>query len=264
MDNYLDKNRLNSLYYSNAIKEAKNLKDLSDRAVTKHLKNFHIRHKFTHEIEIFIKSQLNGITKSKNEEQCRECLLNLKTESRYIEDQMFNLMGGNAKIVASATLEKKLDAWGYIINGVGVVISGTQVVAGFLLLTGSIAHGNIVGMTAGGLLMLHGVNGIEEGIMNLAKDRNDQIGDIKKGYLLTARFLGFDNRVGNLAYSAMDLSLSGYGLLRVIMKPDAWRLFKYLPSDYVRNFKSMGAPALTLEGIGDTLSIKSGYDELEN
>jgi len=28
--------------------------------------------------------------------------------------------------------------------------------------------------------MLHGVNGIEEGIMNLAKDRNDQIGDIKK------------------------------------------------------------------------------------
>lgn len=173
-------------------------------------------------------------------------------------------MGGKAKVVASATLEKKLDTWGYIINGVGVVIGGAQVVAGFLLLTGSIAHGNIVGMAAGGLLMLHGVNGVQEGIMNLAKDRNDQIGDIKKGYLLTASFLGFDNKVGKLAYSVIDLSLSGYGLLRMIMKPDAWRLFKYLPSDYVRNFKAMGAPALTLEGIGDTLSIKSGYDDLEN
>lgn len=63
-----------------------------------------------------------------------------------------------------------------------------------------------------------------------------------------------------MAYSAVDLSLSAYGLGRMVLKPDAWCLFHHIPSDYIRNLKAMGAPTLTIEGVGDILSIKAGYD----
>lgn len=109
MDNYLDKNRFQSLYYTNALKDAKNLKEASNRAVTKYLKNFHTRYRFLAEIEGFIQSQLYVISNSKNEDVCRECLLNLKEENNYIEDQMHSLMNGRAKTVASAALVKELD-----------------------------------------------------------------------------------------------------------------------------------------------------------
>ncbi|WP_338491193.1 DUF4225 domain-containing protein [Erwinia aphidicola] len=208
MDNYLDKNRFQSLYYTNALKDAKNLKEASNRAVTKYLKNFHTRYRFLAEIEGFIQSQLYVISNSKNEDVCRECLLNLKEENNYIEDQMHSLMNGRSKTVASAALVKELDTWGYMINGVGVVIGGF----------------------------------------------------LKKGYIETANFLGFDNKTGSIAYSAMDLALSGYGLGRLVLKPDAFRLFKYIPADFIRNYRIMTAPALAIEATGDGLSIRSAVE----
>lgn len=260
MDNYLDKNRFQSLYYTNALKDAKNLKEASNRAVTKYLKNFHTRYRFLAEIEGFIQSQLYVISNSKNEDVCRECLLNLKEENNYIEDQMHSLMNGRAKTVASAALVKELDTWGYMINGVGVVIGGFQVVAGAGIVISSLATGNIIGLGAGVLLVIHGFNSVQEGALNIADNRNDTTGFLKKGYIETANFLGFDNKTGSIAYSAMDLALSGYGLGRLVLKPDAFRLFKYIPADFIRNYKIMTAPALAIEATGDGLSIRSAVE----
>ncbi|WP_269724231.1 DUF4225 domain-containing protein [Yersinia enterocolitica] len=42
----------------------------------------------------------------------------------------------------------------------------------------------------------------------------------------------------------------------MVLKPDAWRLFRHIPSDYVRNIKTMGYGSLAIEGTGNALSVK--------
>ncbi|WP_338510842.1 DUF4225 domain-containing protein [Erwinia aphidicola] len=83
---------------------------------------------------------------------------------------------------------------------------------------------------------------------------------LKKHILPQQNTWGTATSAGKVAYSLMDLSLSFYSAGKMILKPDARRLFHYIPSDYVRNFRSMGAPSLIIEGVGDALSVKSAYD----
>ncbi len=110
-------------------------------------------------------------------------------------------------------------------------------------------------MAAGTLLVIHGLNGLQESATNLSQNRNDTTGFAKKGYIATAEFLGFDPKVGKIAYNVMDLSLSGYGVMRQVVKANAWRLFRFIPSDFVRNYKKMSNTALTIEATGDAISV---------
>lgn len=261
MDNYLDRNRFLSFYTTNALKEAQALKNTAQQAAFNYLKDSYIREKFIREIETFIQSQLDSIKNGKSERVCRDSLDNLRQEKTFIDRQTWSLLGGDAKIVASGEIVKELDSWGYIINGVGVVLGGFQIVAGITIFTGSLAHLNIVGMVAGATLFLHGINGIEEGIVNIKNGSEGHVGKIKEGYINTARFMGFDEKVGALAYSSMDLSLSAYGMARFVLKPDARRLFNFLPSDYIRNVKRMSVPSLLIEGAGDAITIKTALEE---
>lgn len=66
--------------------------------------------------------------------------------------------------------------------------------------------------------------------------------------------------MGVLAYNFMSIGLSGYGMARMVLKPDAWRLFRHIPTDYVRNIKTMGYGSLAIEGTGNTLSVKAIND----
>lgn len=102
---------------------------------------------------------------------------------------------------------------------------------------------------------------IEEGIVNIKNGSEGHVGKIKEGYINTARFMGFDEKFGALAYSSMDLSLSAYGMARFVLKPDARRLFNFLPSDYIRNVKRMSVPSLLIEGTGDAINIKTALEE---
>jgi len=54
-------------------------------------------------------------------------------------------------------------------------------------------------------------------------------------------------RPGNIAYDSMDIGLSVYGLNRLVLRPDAWRLFRYVRTDYVRAYRTMTPKALILE-----------------
>lgn len=255
MDNYLDKNRFISLYYANAQKEAVTLRQTADHAGFRYLRSTLVRDSFMKNIDIFIQSQLNGISKSKNESECRECISNLRKQKEHIDNQTFSLMNGRAKIMASGQVVKKLDAWGYIINGVGVVIGGIQFAAGIGIVFSSTITGNIIGIGAGAWLIMHGANSVIEGGNNIYKNRVDTVGFMRENYIETAKFLGFDKRTGSIAYSSVDLLLSGYGLGRLVLKPDEFCLFKHIHSDFVRNYKNASAPALTIEATGDTLSI---------
>ena len=113
-------------------------------------------------------------------------------------------------------------------------------------------------------LALHGLNGVEESLSNLKSGRNDAVGFLKEKYIQTASFFGFDEKTGRLAYSYADLFLSAYGVSRLILKPDSWRLFSYIRSDYVRNIKNMSRTDLLIEIGSDAATIKSIYSESHN
>ncbi|WP_338494643.1 DUF4225 domain-containing protein [Erwinia aphidicola] len=260
MDNYLYKNRFKSLYYANAEKDAIILRRTADHAAFKYLKNPHIRDKFKSEMETFIQSQLKGIINCNNENQCRELLFNLKKEKDYLDDQTFSLMSRQSRLVASVKIVSDSKTLGYIINGVGIITGSSQVLGGIGVFGSSFPEGNIIDMALGGMLILHGSNNLQESIENIKAGKTNQSGWLKKGYINVAKFMGFDNKTGELAYYAFDLTLSGYTLGRLVVRPDAHRLFKFIPSDYVRKYNTMGAPSLLIEGAGDVISIKSMHE----
>jgi hypothetical protein len=55
---------------------------------------------------------------------------------------------------------------------------------------------------------------------------------------------------GDLAYSAVDIGTSVYGLTRSVVKPGTWKLFRNISSDYVPAFKAMTGTELVTEGGG--------------
>lgn len=260
MDNYLDKKRFNSYYLTLALDEAENLRIAAQRASSRHLQDLFTRMNFNNEIEKFISSQLQGVKEAENENECESCLFNLKEERNFIYEQDNDLGMRRAQVVVSAELVNKLDTWGYIINGVSVVLSGFQIVTGGGLILASLTHGNVIMLSAGVLLAVHGMNGLSESYTNITTGRSDTVGFLKEQYITSAKFLGFSDKVGMHAYSIMDISLSIYGLARQVLKPDAYRIFRHIPSDFVRNYETMSRTALVLEAAGDGITIKSMAD----
>ncbi|WP_267431754.1 DUF4225 domain-containing protein [Erwinia psidii] len=109
----------------------------------------------------------------------------------------------------------------------------------------------------GALLVAHGANSVQESALNLYYGVDDSQGFMKKAYIAGAEFLGFDQKTGELAYSIMDLGLSAYGMGRLIIKPESWRLFRDLPTDYVRGIKEMSRFDLGVEVYNESMTIKS-------
>jgi hypothetical protein len=58
----------------------------------------------------------------------------------------------------------------------------------------------------------------------------------------------------------MDLALSLYGIVRLVQKPEAWRLYYFLNTDYVRGIKEMSRKELFIEVYNDASAIKSISD----
>lgn len=264
MDNYLAKNRFSDYFLTMANLEANRLSNLAATLADRHIKNSLVRSDFKEDIQNFITYQLQTLQSATSDSQCRQCVSNLQQERNYLDTQDTQLSMGSAQIVASAQLVEKNGIWGYIINGVGVVLSGLQIVVGGTMLTLSLASGNIIGIAFSGMLTLHGMNAFQESIRNLKTGKDDAEGFLKNGYIYTAKFLGFDERTGRLAYSYMDLFLSAHGMSRLVLKPETWRLFHYLRSDYVRNIKNMSRTDLLIEMGSDAMTIKTIHDENQN
>jgi hypothetical protein len=57
------------------------------------------------------------------------------------------------------------------------------------------------------------------------------------------------------------MGLSAYALGRHVLKPDSWRLFRYIRTDYMRSYKGMGDSALGFEIYTDLQTGKQLYQE---
>ncbi|MCF3191415.1 DUF4225 domain-containing protein [Pseudomonas bubulae] len=144
------------------------------------------------------------------------------------------------------------------LRGVGAIAGAFQFAAGAGICYASVGT---LCLLAGAPLMAHGANNAYENVRNLLGNRSDTQGPLRKGYQEAAKLMGGGTLEGDMAYGAVDLGLSVYGVGRMVLKPDSWRLFRYVNADYIRSYKVMGTKALVFEGISDGLTGRSMYLE---
>lgn len=250
MDNYWDTRRLSNHFLTIANLEANQLVNAATSLSQFHLKDALLRVKFQDEVREFARLQLHTIRTSTSDDQCQECIQNLKQESQHLKIQDRMLRTGEAVISSSVKFyhdnEKII---GYVIDGIGVVLGTLQLVAGVGVFAGSLVSGNVIGIIAGSALITNGAGAMAESIDKLRGVPNPS-NPVKEAYEDSAEFLGFDRRLGLLTYQVVDLTTSYYGIVKLTLKPEAWRLFKYLPTDYYRKVQVMSKPALALKGAG--------------
>ena len=260
MDNYWDKNRFSSYFLTMANLEAQQLYSKATEVSFLHLKDGFTQMAFQDDVKRFIDAQLSTIRSASSESDCHECLRNLQEEHKNlsIQDQM--LRSGQAALHASVQFIKSDNVWHWVINGVGIVLGSLQVIAGIGVIEASLATGMVFGAGFGALLIAHGANSVQESALNLYHGVDDSRGLLKRSYIAGAEFLGFDEKTGELAYTIMDLGLSAYGMSRLIVKPEIWRLFRHLPTDYIRGIKQMSRFDLGVEIYNDSMAIKTLLD----
>ncbi|WP_034949413.1 DUF4225 domain-containing protein [Erwinia oleae] len=255
MDNYLNINRTRNYFLTMANLEANHLNSTANFVSNIHLNDAFLRMNFRDEIRRFIDIQLTTIRNAASDELCQQCIQNLKKENAYLNIQHRMLRTGEAAIYAAVSFyHEHENIIGYVIDGIGVVLGGLQIVAGLSLAGASVSSGNIIGAVVGANLVLSGLSSVQENVKKIITGQQ-QPGFMKKGYMGMAEFLGFDEKLGVLAYQTVDLTTSYYGLLKLTVKPEAWRLYNYLPGDYYRKVNTLSKPALALKVTGASTKL---------
>ncbi|PSS57689.1 DUF4225 domain-containing protein [Pseudomonas sp. BBP2017] len=199
-----------------------------------HIKDGVVRTQFNREIAYYAKRIADDVADGKKTPD--EALLEIRNEQRSLIDQ-------------SLEIGRK---------GAGVIAGVFQVAAGATIC----ASPAIVLCGLAGLPMIaHGANNIYENGENLLTGRSDSEGWVRKGYQAAATSMGGSTRDGNIAYGVSDIGLSVYGMTRMVLRTGAWKLFKYIPSDYVRSYINMSRGAIVFEVGVDMLTGEQVYVE---
>lgn len=202
----------------------------------RHIKDGGLRMQFNREIAFYAKSVVDGVATGKKTPS--EALLEMKKEQRDLLDQGTQVL----------------------MKGAGLIAGALQVATGASICYGS---AGLLCVVAGVPLMAHGANNIYENGRNLWQGRSDTDGPVRKGYQAVAEAAGRKPHEGNVMYGTVDIGLSVYSLLRTVLKPGAWRLFRYVKDDYIRSYQAMGTGPLIFEIGVDMLTGQQVYVELE-
>ncbi|AZL73291.1 DUF4225 domain-containing protein [Pseudomonas oryziphila] len=200
----------------------------------KHLSDRRLRMQFNRELAYYARRVVNDVyERQMDPEQALAALNaeknNLKLQRERIITQSVGLLGGVGQIVAGG---------GFCYGSLGTLCA-----------------------VAGGPLIAHGTNNVYENLRGLYEGRDDVQGPVKKGYQEASKKLGFTEREGKLAYLVADLSLSIGALFRPVLKPDAWRLYKYYRVDKEIAIKQMSKAALGAEAAVNTPTAIDLYKE---
>lgn len=142
---YWKPDRFKDYFLTMAHAEANQLLRSSNYLFLIHLSDGYNRIQFQDEMKIFVNAQMDTIRTGASGDECQQCIQNLKEEHRNLMKPDQLLRTGQEALHASVKFVRQGDLWGYVINGVGVVLSGLQVVAGFGVMAASAATGNIIG-----------------------------------------------------------------------------------------------------------------------
>ncbi|WP_256590405.1 DUF4225 domain-containing protein [Pseudomonas sp. Irchel 3A18] len=142
-------------------------------------------------------------------------------------------------------------------QSIGLVAGGLQITGGAAMCGGTFGLGCGLGV----LMATHGANNVYENGRNLWEGRSDTQGYVRKTYQGISKFFGGSEFEGNMAYGGADIALSLYGASRLIPKPDAWRLFRYLRSDKERAYKQASATSLVIDAASDAVTMSSMWND---
>ncbi|EPE9057352.1 DUF4225 domain-containing protein [Klebsiella aerogenes] len=246
MDVFFGKTRFSNYFMTMAQAETNGLMNTAQAVSAYHLHDPLTRIRFQESVKRFALSQINIIRNSSDDKQCQQCIqaIRQERENLLIQDRM--LRTGEAMLTASVRFYRENEKIiGYIIDGIGVVLGGMQVIGGFGITASSLMTGNVIGVIAGATLMFHGFGTMAEKL--------DGVNFAEKYYEDASQFLGFSRELGKLSYQVVDLSTSFYGLAKLTLKPEAWRLFYFTGPDFYRKVTTMSKPAMALKGISSTV-----------
>ncbi|MHC8392023.1 DUF4225 domain-containing protein [Pseudomonas sp. MDT2-39-1] len=217
-------------------KAAGNLTNQACTLASRHLKDGTLRLQFKREVSYYARGIVNDVAQGRK--SAEQGLKEIKNEQSSLLSQ----------------------SWEVAKKGAGAVAGGMQILTGAGICYGS---AGTLCLFLGGPMMLHGANNVYENGRNLLEDRTDTEGPTRKVYQAIAMGVGQTEREGNIAYGSLDIGMSVYGLTRTVLKPDAWRLFRYIKTDYIRAYKTMAPQALILEGQTTLQTGRQVYEELE-
>ncbi|MFT8209628.1 MAG: DUF4225 domain-containing protein [Symbiopectobacterium sp.] len=247
MDIYLNQRAANNqYYYALGQSAAFDLLKTARIVASRHISDLFLKAKFEEEIRRFSEGNLNAIRSASSTSECQQAIDNIKGECANIERQGTMLSLEKAKVFITVSMEKREKEIGYTIDAIGVMLGGVQLISGIGIFAAATTY---VGRLIGAHILLNGASSAKESFDHLLGNDN-AVGFMKSGYIKTAEFLGFDKKSGLLAYHSVDLVTSFYGIVKLTLKPDAWRLFRYIPSDYYRKINTMSRASLTLKMIG--------------
>lgn len=250
MDIYIGNNRFSNYFTTMAMAETNSLMNTAMAVSAFHLGDALTRIRFQDEVRDFARRQITTIKNSSSDEECQRCIRNIREERENLRIQDRMLKTGESVIAASVKMyQEDGKIVGYVIDGIGVVIAGLQMAAGAGVFASSLPTGNVVGMIAGATLFLNGASSVAEGIQKLSGADNPS-NLMRDAYENSAQFLGFDRRVGLLAYQFVDLATSYYGIFKLTLKPDVWRLYRYTAPDFYRKVSTISRAALAIKGTG--------------
>ncbi|CAI2457806.1 DUF4225 domain-containing protein [Serratia ficaria] len=252
MDNPLQRNeRLNAYTQTMARQQARSLLGLVERISRNHLKDPATLAAFRHEMLCFANDKLQKCQKTGPAANIAVLEMQREYQALIAQDRLLQ----SQNVTPYAVLKKKTNTDGvvtYILYGIGILSGIGQIILGFGLdWTG-------VGAIPGTLLMLNGINNLYENGYALLFAKST-VGPGRMVYRLAAHGMGYGNSVADMIYGGMDLGLSAYGFTRLVLKPESWRLFRYINSDYVRGWREMSKAAMMLEGFSDVATLRGIY-----
>jgi len=216
--------------------DAKKLIQCAEEVCEKHLYYPEIKQAFMDDITAYAQQIVTEVESGqKPYEQGRN---ELKKEEKNIEEQ--------AKEWVLSGLS--------VLGGIGMTMAGVA-----LCTTGW-------GCIIGAFLVGHGANGIEEGVRGIITGDSNQSGFLKDAYKASARGLGFDEGVGELAYDLVDLGISVHGKLQLIPKLNEYgnpvrKLFYYGRKDLEMAYKQMSKRLLAAEIFSDVIALSSAVKQ---
>lgn len=238
--------------------EARKLVSTANTLSAFHLHDSLIRINFIREIQAVVEQQFAIARRAQSDEECMACVKNLRTEIENLEEQERMLRMKAAKLYAKVEFVRENNKIvGYMISAVKVVVSGVAIFGGGVM----IATGTPLGMLSGVILITDGINQISKEIINRSKVSDSKSeGIIADQTIEIAKFMGFKPGSGLATYNAISLTASIYSIVGLSKRPEAWRLFRYLPGDFYRKVNTMSAPKLTMKIAGYGVKAKVIFD----
>lgn len=257
MDIYLNQRAANNqYYYALGQSAAFDLQKTARIVASRHISDLFLKAKFEEEIRRFAQGNLNAIRNAASTSECQQAIDNIKGECANIERQGTMLSLEKAKVFITVSMEKREKEIGYTINAIGVITGALQAYTGIGM---AYKSANYIGKFMGAYISLDGASSSIESFMHLI-GKNERIGFMKSGYIYSAEFFGFSKKTGLLTYYSADLATSLYGVVKLTLKPDVWRLFRFIPNDYYRKINTMSRGALMLEVISAGNKIRVIHD----